>query len=150
MRNLSNHESGIWSSLFIIVLTSVYFFSKVLGAMAAGTPLPVDELYRLGLALVFIIVAAEIALQVTLAIACRKKERTDERDALIAAKGARNAYYVLVTGLALLGGHAALNRIFGRGLEIDLSTAIVFVLLALVIAEIFHFASQLYYYRRGV
>jgi hypothetical protein len=149
--NLSSYESTIWSSLIITVAASVYFFGKVFGAIAAGAPLGVAEIARLGLAIVVLIVAVEIAFQVALAAWCRGEPQTDERDRLIAAKSARNAYYVLVTGLFILIGHAGLASLFGYidRVRLDLPMAIVLGVFVLVVAEIAHYGSRIAYYRLG-
>lgn len=152
MKNMSAYESTIWSSLIITVAASVYFFGKIFGAYAAGAPLGVDEIARLGLAMVVIIVAIEIAFQVATTVWCRGEPQTDERDTLIAAKSASNAYYVLVTGLVLLLGHAGLAALLGYidELRLDLPLAIVMGIFVLVVAEVVHYASRIWFYRRGL
>jgi hypothetical protein len=151
MKNISAYESTIWSSLIITVAASVYFFGKVFGAYADGTPLGVEEIARLGLAMVVIIVAIEVAFNIAMTVWCKGEPQTDERDELIAAKAARNAYYVLVTGIIMLIGHAGLASLLGYidDLLLDLPLAIVMGIFALVVAEVTHFISRIVYYRIG-
>lgn len=151
MNSVSQYESTIWSSLIITVAAAAYFFGKVFGALADGTPLEPGQIARLGLGVVVILVAVEIAFQVAMTAWCRGEPQTDERDRLIAAKATRNAYYVLVTGLVLLIGHLGIQSLFGRGpwLTLDTTTTVTLLVLALVVAEVAQFTSRIFYYRRG-
>lgn len=152
MNSVSQYESTIWSSLIITVAAAAYFFSKVFGAILAGAPLGPGEIARLGLAVVVILVAVEIAFKVAMTALCKGEPQTDERDKLIAAMATRNAYYVLVIGLFTLIGHLGLQSLFGRsaGLTLDTTTTVTFLVFALVIAEVAQFASRIFYYRRGL
>lgn len=152
MSPVSQYESAIWSSLIVTVAASVYFFGKVFGAFAAGAPLGMTEIFRLGTAIVVILVAVEIAFQVALQSWCKGEPQTDERDALIAAKSTRNAYYVLVTGQFLFIGHLGIQAMLGVGpyLMMDVPTMIIFMIFALVLAEVIHLSSRIWYYRRGL
>ncbi len=152
MTPASQFEGTIWSSLIVTLGAATYFFSRVFGAWADGAQLGVAEMARLGLAMVVIIVAIEIAFNVAITVWCRSEPQTDERDALIAAKSARNGYYILVSVIVILIGHAGLASLLGYmdALRLDLPMAIALAIFALVVAEIAHYASRLWYYRRGV
>ncbi len=151
MKNISAYESTIWSSLIITVAASLYFFAKVFGALAAGTPLDLPAIVRLGAAVVVILVAVELAFKVAVSAWCKGELQTDERDRLIAAKSARNGYYVLIVVQFLLIGHLGMQSLFGRGpwLTMDAPTLLTFMVFALVLAEITHFSSRIVYYRLG-
>lgn len=151
MRNMSQLESTIWSSLIVTVAAAAFFFGKVFSAIAAGTPLEPGRVALLGLAVIFILTAIEVAFQVTVQIWCKGEPQTDERDRLIAAKSARNAYYVLITLLFMLIGHLGLQALLGKGpwLTLDTTTTVVMLVFALVVAEVSHYASRIVYYRRG-
>lgn len=152
MKNISAYESTVWSSLIITVLASIYFFGKVFGALAAGTPLDMSQTIRLGVALVVVLIAVEIAFRIAMHAWCKGKEpQTDERDALIAAKSARNAYYTLIVCQFVLIGHLAMESLFGREPLLATHTAslVAFMIFAVVIAEITHFSSRIVYYRIG-
>lgn len=152
MNTVSQYESTIWSSLIITVASAAYFFGKVFGAIAAGAPLEPSQIARLGLAIVVILVAVEVAFKVAMQIWCRRSPQTDERDRLIAAKAMRNAYYVLLTVVFLLIGHLGAQSLLGwvPGLMLDTPTTVIFLVLAIVIAEVVHFTSRIFYYRRGL
>lgn len=151
MKNISAYESTIWSSLIITVAASLYFFGKVFGALAAGTPLDLPAIVRLGAAVVVILVAVELAFKVAVSAWCKGELQTDERDRLIAARSARNGYYVLIVVQFLLIGHLGMQSPFERGpwLTIDAPTLLTFMVFALVLAEITHFSSRIVYYRLG-
>lgn len=152
MRNISAYESTIWSSLIITVAASVYFFGEVFGAIVAGTPLGMPAIVRLGAGIVVILVAVEVAFQVAVYTWCKGKEpQTDERDHLIAAKSARNGYYMLIFGQFMLIGHLGIQTLIGRGpwITADAPTLVTFMIFALVVAEITHFSSRIIYYRLG-
>lgn len=151
MNSVSQYESTVWSSLIITVAAAVYFFGKVFGALGAGAAMGPGEVARLGLAIVVILVAVEIAFQLAVTAWCKGEPQVDERDRLIAAKATRNAYYVLVTGLFMLIGQLGLQSLFGRGpgLTLDTVTIVILLVLVLVVAEVAQMASRIFYYRRG-
>lgn len=152
MTPTSQFESTIWSSLILTIGAATYFFSRVFGAWADGTPLGVAEMAELGLAMVVIIVAIEVAFQASMTIWCKREPQVDERDRLIAAKSARNGYYLLVGALVILIGHAGLASLLGYidALRLDLPLAIALAVFALVVAEVGHYVSRIWYYRRGI
>ena len=114
MSMLSYQEKTIWSSLLVLVGASAYFFVAVFDGYLSGEPLTIAQIAPPLLSMILLIVAAEVALHVTLTL-CGQEEEKDERDVLVAAKAARNAYYLLITGLAVLGGHAAAAEVFAFG-----------------------------------
>ena len=149
MSMLSYQEKTIWASLLVLIGASAYFFITVFDGYLSGEPLTIAQIAPPLLSMILLIVAAEVALHVTLSL-CGREEAKDERDVLVAAKAARNAYYLLITGLAMLGGHAAMAEVFAFGRMPGVEVAVLAVVLAVTIAEVGHYASQLYYYRRGV
>ena len=149
MAKLSYQEKSIWSSLIILVAAAVYFYWRVFEAYAAGAPPTSADLSPLILSLIVLMVGAEAGLHVTLSL-CGKEEPKDERDVLVDAKSARNAYYILISGLVIFGGHAAAVDVFGLGELPSAMTLVLGAVLAVVIAEVGHYVSQLVYYRRGI
>lgn len=151
MNSVSQYESTVWTSLIVTLAAAAYFFGKVFGAFAAGAPLEPSQVARLGLSVVVILVAVEIAFQVAVTAWCKGEPQVDERDRLIAAKATRNAYYVLIAGLSMLIGHLGLQSLFGQGpgLTLDTATTVVLLVLVLVVAEIGQMGSRIFYYRRG-
>jgi hypothetical protein len=148
MATLSYQEKSIWASLLVLTGASAYFFVSVFDGYVSGAPLTVAQIAPPLLSMIVLIVAAEVVLHTTLAL-CGQEEPKDERDVLVAAKAARNAYYLLITGLAVLGGHAAAAEVFAYGRMPGVEAAVLAIVFAVTIAEIGHYASQLYYYRRG-
>lgn len=151
MAPVSQFESTIWSSLIVTVAAAAYFFSKIFGAELAGETLTVAAIARLGFAVVIVLVAVEVAFQLALNAWCRGEPQTDERDRLIAAKATRNAYYVLVTSLFVLLGHAGIASLVGYidEMAIGMARVITLTIFVLVVAEVTHYGSRIYYYRRG-
>lgn len=151
MTSVSQYESTLWSSLIITVAASAYFFAKIFGAILADDPLSVAQVARLGLAIVIIIIAVEVAFSLVLHAWFRGEPQTDERDELIAAKSARNAYYVLITGIFILVGHAGIAALLGYidALNLDVQMAITLAVFAMVVAEVTHYGSRIVYYRLG-
>jgi hypothetical protein len=151
MKNISAYEGTIWSSLIVTIAASIYFFGKVFGAIAAGSPLAPGDVARLGLAVIVILIAVEVALALAFAVWCKGVPETDERDERIAAKSARNAYYILITGLFVLVGHLGIQALTGKGpwLTMDTGTTVVTLVFALVVAEVSHYLSRIVYYRVG-
>ena len=140
------------AGLFMLALTGAFgdvALAGVGGKVKANAPLTIAQIAPPLLSMILLIVAAEVALHVTLSL-CGQEEAKDERDVLVAAKAARNAYYLSITGLAMLGGHAAMAEVFAFGRMPGVEVAVLAVVLAVTIAEVGHYASQLYYYRRGV
>jgi len=136
------------TGLSAVVLLAVYgYYFAHLGVHEAG-----DTIAFLA-KIVLLVVVLEVALHVALAI-CHRPERTDERDRLIAAKGFRNAYFVMVAGAlcAIVQGLAPeLLRgvpLIG-GLPPQVATAHVLVL-TLIGATLFHHVSVIACYRAGV
>jgi len=149
--DLSYQEKSILGSLLAMVVVYGYYFASVLRDL--GRPeFDGGSIGRLVLAVIAIIVI-EIAYQIVLAIES-KAEPKDERDILIECKAYRNAYFLLATGAALviacvivaaLARDAAPTRIIVTPfLTVNL------VLLAMVLAELVKFLTQLFYYRRGL
>lgn len=101
--------------------------------------------------MVVILVAVELAFKVAVSAWCKGELQTDERDRLIAAKSARNGYYVLIVLQFVLIGHLGIHSLFGGGLwlTMDAPTLLTFMIFALVLAEIAHFSSRIVYYRVG-
>lgn len=122
---MSYREKSVWGSLIGVMAVYGWYFAM---PPAVG---------RLILAVVLLI-AIEVIFHITLALKT-KPEPMDERDRVIEAKGYRNAYLALVSGV--------IAPIF---LPLPPAMAAQVVLLALVVSEIVKSATQLYCYRRGV
>ena len=147
--NLSYQEKSIWGSLLVMVGATLYFASEIAAIYATGAAPTFRELAPLTLSLVILIVGAEAGYHVTLSL-CAKNTPKDERDRLVDAKSARNAYYTLIVALAVIGGHVAIGELLAVGKPPSAGALYISLLASLAIAEIGHYASQLVYYRRGV
>ncbi len=139
--DLSYQEKSILGSLLAVAVVFGYYFASVLRDIGRpefdGNSLPIG---RLVLAVVAIVVI-EIVYHIVLALES-KPEPKDERDTLIASKAYRNAYFVLSTGIFMV--MCAVMLAFKPFLTVNL------VLFVWVLAELAQFATQLFYYRRGL
>lgn len=149
MANLSYQEKNIWGSLIALLAGAYWFLSDAIPAYIAGTPPSPERLAPWVFAIFLMVLAIELAYHVTLSI-CARRDRRDERDALIEAKAGRNGYYVLGGGLIGLGFHLAIWQLIGADPALSLSFGIVAIVTLLIFAESSHLVSKLVYYRRGV
>ncbi|HEX4422475.1 MAG TPA: hypothetical protein VH165_31390 [Kofleriaceae bacterium] len=133
---LSFKEKSLWVTAASILAIYGYYFWRAV-ELGDGHPGELGVLFA-GVVIVMIIVQAVV--HAALAIH-QRPERTDERDRQVAQKAARNAYYVLVSGVWGALGVAALS--------LGTFWCAHAALLAIVIAELVHCGSQLVYYRRG-
>ena len=129
-----------------------YYFNAVRNLMLS------DELHAvsaLGLMIgaVVALVIIEIVFQILVA-AISRSTTTDERDNLISAKAARNSGVLLGAGTITLILAILASEIRG-GLgeaQIMLTPILIaqWLLLLMVMAQVFEYLSQIFYYRRGI
>ncbi len=134
---LTFREKSLW---VVVLSTSVVYAFYFWRAVSIGSAEP----WRVGglfVEAVILLVALQIAGQIAIALRSHP-ERDDERDRLIATAATRNAYWVLVAGAWLVIGVAVLS--------LGTFWAVHAMLLAIVLAELTRWASQLFYYRHGV
>lgn len=134
-------EKTSWLTLVAMLLAYSLYFGLVLAGHPAGSE-------RFAMLWLFGTIAATQAVVVIigyawLAIAARKlpRSRIDERDRAIAARGAKTAYYVLLTGMILVG---VVMPFSDPPIHI-VNTA----LFAIVIAELVRLVVIVTSYRRG-
>jgi hypothetical protein len=136
---MSFREKSAWISLLLIVLVFGPYFWLVgrsfmgLAHVHAGTQF----------ALITLFVALEIALHIAIALQSPRDARApkDEREILIDMRATRVAFYVLFGG--------ALFAIFTMHFRLNVWQLSQMVLLAIVIAELVKFATQIVLFRRG-
>jgi hypothetical protein len=143
---LSFQEKSLWVQLSGLVVVFGVYFAMVARSMAPGEVDVTPAQMGLFAAAVVVLVLSQIAGQTLLAIAqvvARRRGDTeaDERDRLIALKGARNASYVLATGVFFT---------LGAAVAVEGNFVFTHLLLAFwVIAQLTGIGSQLVLYRRG-
>lgn len=133
---LTFKEKTLWVTLVATVVIYAGYFWRVI-EIGEGEPGRVAGLF---IGAVIAMIVLQIVVTAALALH-RRPERTDERDRRIALAGARNAYYVLMTGVWGALGVATLA--LGAFWYVHAA------LLAVVLGEVTRCASQLVYYRRG-
>lgn len=149
--SLSYQEKSAIASLAAVLLVFWYYFSAVL-ALIRADQLHAASAIGLMIGAVVMLVIIEIVFQIAVAILSGGTD-TDERDKLIAAKAGRNSGFLLGFG-ALTTIMAILVSEVRGGLgdnEFVLTPIIIaqIILCLIVIAQVFEYLSQLYYYRRG-
>jgi hypothetical protein len=149
--DLSYQEKSIWGSLLAMVVVYGYYFAAVL--RDAGQPeFDGGSLGRLVFAVIAIVVI-EVVYHIVLALET-KPDPKDERDILIECKAYRNAYFLLAAGAFLVIGCVIMANLVRdtAPTRIMLTPFITvnLVLLAMVLAELVKFLTQLFYYRWGL
>lgn len=127
-------------SLVVILMISVYYFANALSMLPSGEAIP-DGALRLAITAVVLVAVVEAVLHIVLFIGAGKTEERSERDTVIAARAARNAYFVMVVGAL-----AAFGTVFGEFTAFEVGNV---VLAALFLAEIVNYGSQVMYYRHS-
>lgn len=150
--DLSFQEKSVGGSLVAVAACSLYYFAAVSKMYAGGTIDP-SRAAVLGISLVVALVLVEIVYHSIVAGVSDSVE-SDERDRRIETRASRNAYVVLSLGGFVLVVHLLGNALVDvppryRELVAPFTVANL-LLLALVVAEIVKYVSQLVYYRRGL
>lgn len=150
--DLSFQEKSIWVSVVTIVVVFAYYFASLFGAPEVMTP--IETVVRF-IGAVAILVIIEIVLHVLIAVmdvkGAEAHGEVDERDRLVVNKASRNAYFVLcISVFALIGHFIASEMMNYAGPDVTPIMSANLLLLAIVLAEIVNFSSQLFYYRRGI
>lgn len=150
--SLSYQEKSSLASLIAVLVVFGVYFSNVMKLMR------VDQMYAFSsLALMVVAVIAlvviEVVFQIAVAIGSRGTD-TDERDRLIAARAGRNSGIALGAGIITLIMAILASELRGvQGDSFILLSPIVIaqiLLMLMVLAQVFEYLSQLYYYRRGL
>lgn len=148
---MSIRETSVWASLATTILLYAVFFCAT-----ATDAVPAEDQVDLLAGLVFLQIAALVAFEVFLAMR-RGSEPVDERDAFIALRSFRIAYFVLgfcvatVTIVYIVWGTAAAAADAMRAGVSPPSVALVgnALLASFVAAEIAKSATQVVLYRRS-
>ena len=152
LSDFSFQEKSAWGSLVAILATSHWYFSA---ALAAGDAMTGEELVRMAIGAVVVLIVVEIAYHVAIGIASPDEAEADERDRLIAAKASGLPGYVLGGGV-----YFAIAQIAASGVIDPAESSAPFLLTqfatahilvgSLVFAQIAEYVMQLYYYRTSV
>lgn len=141
MNTFSYRELSALGSLTAILVAYGMYFSRVFGLMAGGTVPDKADVLAYGISIVVVLVIIEVVYHIVISLRF-KEEPMDERDRAIHARADRYAYGMLIFGAAMVTGHLLMTE--------STVAAAQFLLLAIVLAEIVRFATQLVLYRLGV
>lgn len=140
--NATFQQKSTGVSLFILSSTAAYYVSQVwpMRPLAlAGTPIP-EGFGSLVLTTFGVIIFAEILLQIVLVIGVGSATEPSAQEQVASLKAQRNGYGVLVAGLLIVIG-----LLFAEYPAFCMAN---FAMMALLLAEIIRFASQLFYARK--
>ena len=135
--NLTFQEKSL-ALMFASLLAGFGFYFAM--ALPGAGPHVMPHQVVLFVVAVVLLVIMQIAGHIVIAIVDRRTQ-TDERDRLIALKGARNGSYVLATGVFL----ALCAALVTEGNFVFMHV----LLAAWVAAQLVEYGSQLFLYRRG-
>lgn len=138
---MTYREKTVWLTLIAMIIAYTLYFGLVLNGHPAGREMfPMLWLFG-GIAATqaVVVIAGYAALAMTTPKA--ERQRPDERDRAIGRRGAAAAYYVMMTGMIIVGVVMPFT---------DSGTTIAnAALFAIVIAEIVNDVTVLISYRRG-
>ena len=139
--DMSYQEKSILGSLLAVGVVFGYYFATVLRDI--GRPDSMVPAFQLVDLCSRWLLSSQSRSCITFVLALESKpEPKDERDTLIASKAYRNAYFVLSAGIFVV--MCAVMLAFKPFVTVNL------VLFVWVLAELAQFATQLFYYRRGL
>jgi hypothetical protein len=142
---MSFREKSAWIS-FIVVLVAFGAYSVSISGdlpVLASISHPAPSLVGLMVVIIAVTVVEDVAHSpVALSSPAEALAARDEREKVIALRATRPAFYVLLTGVWLALGAAAL----GGGVWLLVPAT----LFAVWVAELTRFGTQIYYYRRGL
>lgn len=150
--SLSYQEKSALASLVAVLVVYWYYFGEV-RELIRNDQLDAASALGLMIGAVVVLVIIEVVFQILIA-AISRSTATDERDKLISAKAARNSGILLGAGAVSL-----VLAILGSELRGGLGDAVVtltpiliaqLLILLMVMAQVFEYLSQIFYYRRGV
>lgn len=142
VQNMVYHEKVSWASLAANLAVWLPYFFYVASLFVRRTYTPAAGLVALIGAIIF---ASLLSTVIYLGVVRRTpKEPADERDAAIASRATRNAYYVVLALLALF----VFSPVWWEQL-VPLGLTHQLLLGSYVAAETVRLASRIWYYRRG-
>ncbi len=125
----------------IVQIAAIVLAYGIVGLRLWGHPLTlpgaIAALFIMTVLMIVIVAAAHMAL-----VLSRTPEQTDERDTMVALRGARNGYYALAAGVWCV----LMLTITAR----PYSLLLLATMGAFVLAELVRLVSQLVYYRRAL
>ena len=150
--SLSYQEKSAAASLVAVLLVFWYYFAAVRD-LIRDDQLHAASALGLMIGAVVVLVIIEIVFQILVA-AISHSTATDERDKLISAKAARNSGFLLGAGTITLILAILASEIRGglgdSGVTLTPILIAQWLLFLLVMAQIFEYLSQIFYYRRGI
>ncbi len=145
--DMSFQEKSAWGLILGLTLVSAWYFPaafRIVETTPNGIPL-----IAITIGGTIALVAIEIVYHIVIAAGSGELD-SDERDVLIDLKAERNSGIVLGLGLFWLIGFIILQSIVGAYPVPQPLEIVVWIMLAITVAEIAKLFSQIWYYRVGV
>jgi len=145
-------ERSLWASLGAVALVDTAYFFMVVQGWLTNDPLTAHGLINLCIAIVVVLLVIEVGFAF---LHRGQREAMDERDQLIAAEAARQAYGVFVAsvmavvGLHLLNAADSSQPLGGLALFDVPFFEVHLILASLVTAELIRYGGSLWRYRQG-
>ena len=151
MSDPSFQEKSVWGSFLALAGFSVYYFASVFGMYRSEAGVDTDRVGDLGISLLVGLIVIEIVYHAVIAGSSGSAE-SDERDHWIETRASRNAYIALGIGTFALVVHLLVGEAWGSPPYPEAVAPFGManlLLLALVLAELVKYISQIVYYRAG-
>ena len=147
---MSFSEKSAWGLLIGLLIVSAFYFPKAFTVAGIGSsPASAVALVALIGVGTVVLVVIEVAYHTVVALGSPRNARVDERDRLIDLKAERNGSLVLGLSLFYLIGWVLVRSIWPVDDAPGALAVVVFIMLAITLAEIAKLASQIWFYRRG-
>lgn len=146
---MSFQEKSAWGLLVGIFVVSLFYFPAAFRVVeTVNEPYPLIALIVVG---TIALVVIEVLYQTVIAVSApREANQFDERDQLINLKAERNSSLLLGFSLfTLIGWILLANAVKSANAPGPLGI-VVYIMLAISVAEMIKLASQIWYYRLGV
>lgn len=146
---MSFQEKSAWGMLLGILLVSLFYFPAAFRVVEhANEPIALIALIVVG---TIALVGIEVVYHTVIAASApREANRADERDQLIDLKSERNSSFLLGFCLFSLIGWVLLANVFQSENAPGSLGIVVYIMLAISVAEMIKLASQIWYYRVGL
>jgi hypothetical protein len=143
---MSKQEMYAWTSLLSSISVVVIYTVSAIGLPENWTEVE-SQLTSIFVKVFLFVLVIEIALEI---LKNKNEVEKDERDDMIAGKGYRNGYHLLMVAVVFVLFQMMMEDILGFNSFIYGSVSLVHVLVYVVLsASILNRATQIFYYRRA-
>ena len=150
--DFSFREKSLLISLLAVLFAYGGYFARMLGGDVEPT---LSGMLVASIGVIIVLVLVQIGLHTVLAIIDKDEAmaQADERDLLVASRAARFSHLVLSCAVAVVIGRILIYGAIDESaqvVEVSLYEVANLLLFAVVVSEVVNYATQLYFYRRGI